>query len=97
VKEVAVHRGVQIINLDGCPKAVRKFFESLGDEPVVMQHDGRAVYVIGPASALVSGSAPDRSRLAGEILADIAGTWRDIPDETLDAIATGDRGQAGSA
>lgn len=85
-----MHRGVQIVDLENSPKPVRKFFENLGDEPVIIERDGRAVYVVRPASVVVAASA-DRSRLAGDVLADVEGAWTDVPDGTLDAIASANR------
>ncbi|MBW3539948.1 MAG: hypothetical protein KY476_06745 [Planctomycetes bacterium] len=86
-----MHHGIRIIDLGEAPKAVRKFFDALDDEPVVVEHDGRAVYVIQPAQAVV-GPAAERSQLAGEMLKDVEGAWTDIPQEICDAVAAGNRG-----
>lgn len=89
-----MHQSVQIIDLDNAAKAVRKFFEKLGDEPVIVKHDGRAVYLIQPAGAVVADSIRLKEKLAGEVLQEVQGAWKDIPPETLDEIAVGNRAQA---
>lgn len=81
-----MHQGLPIVDLEGCPQVVAEFFANLGDQPVIVARGGHAMCVIRPLLP-----AQDASRPAGEVLADVAGAWQDIPDETLDAIAIGSR------
>jgi hypothetical protein len=74
--------GLRIVSIDRSPEAVRQFFEQLGDEPVVLQRDGRAIGVLHPTAALAE-------QLTRPLLHELQGAWRDIPAEAAQQIADG--------
>lgn len=81
-----MHQGVRIIRLDDVPKSVKKFFESLGDEPAVIEHKDQAVFVVRPVASPI---ARDPGLLAGQVLRDVEGAWSDIPQDVLEEMSAG--------
>ena len=69
------HRTVRI---DNEPLAVQRFFEQLGDEPLIVERQGKTLCLLYPEARL--------SYIPEGDLKDAAGTW-DIPEDVARAIA----------
>jgi hypothetical protein len=59
------------IRIDDEPQAVQRFFQQLGDQPVVIELAGKPVCVLYPSHELLY--TPEGT------LADAAGSWRLLP------------------
>jgi hypothetical protein len=88
-KSTVVVEALPVISLEKAPKAVKKFFENLPNEPVLILHEGRAISLIQPAAVLVPTPAHRPGVLAGEVLKDVQGAWTDVSAEVCEAISGG--------
>ncbi len=66
------------IRIDDQPEAVRRFFEELGDQAVVVELAGKPVCVLYPSQELLYTPAGT--------LADAVGTWR-LPADVVRALS----------
>jgi hypothetical protein len=67
------------IRIDNKPRAVQHFFQELGDEPVIVEREGKPLCVLYPAARL--------AYLPEGQLKDAQGAWQELPDDVLRAIA----------
>jgi hypothetical protein len=70
----------RVVPVDKKPQALRRFFQELHDEPVIVELEGRPLCVLLPAARLAF-------PLQGD-LKDAKGGW-DLPSDIAQAIADG--------
>lgn len=71
----------RIVKIDKKPRSIQNFFHELGDQVVIVEHEGTPLCVLYPAARL-SYAPPE-----GE-LKDAAGAW-DLPEDVARALAEG--------